>query len=926
MRNYREISRRVFLDPEYGGVNMEPVELRLWAKDSRHKLASTPTGWASLRRLPGFIEKPAALWNADDRAFAKKVLGFNRRHAKQVLEAFREDRLGGFGAEVGQSGWSKRHIALRNWGHDPSREDSPLYAADRQWLDENPGAQRRRQSARKANPAKAAREVKSRGKRGDTRWDREPAYLTAGHHSRADTRRAAKIASTIAERGASLGKGNFGEVYWLDEPQYADFIVKVPTATNLHGRRWTEMEQRNNLLHEAGVANELTDAGFGDVVPSTVFVELADGRPALIREYGEPVDELSPMEYTTLERRLYEMERQTGWRLQDLLQVYRRRSGGVFVGDVGLWKAPVEVRVGLYEDGAQPTNVPSDSSLSTYLSVLANELLVKKPGPFRITTLPSLIHDYESAHFDLREAGSVQNALDETLFAWHIESLVNGLEDRDALGLESPEDVRDFARKYGRHAHRRENPSLCPPDPRGFKAYYTPDGSPPIEDVIACWVENDAAIYDDAMPLLYRTRDLAPYREYRAEELRRGHGSPEYRQLVSQIRRNGITEPLIVHVDKSGQAWVGEGNHRHQIATELGIEYLPVRFLFVEAVSKATDPPAYYGGFGGSRSGVDELLAMLDEIDRKENPEPPMQYLIETADIHWSGDAARVRLEHYADRPGVSAQAVYELAFAMHPPKRASSAAKRDIDNYKLPVMDVIDGMLTLVPRAVSTATAYLHGARGIQIHANASQKQAAEKRLRRFKKEIQRCRDREEVLDGYRSRPGLEGPFRFRSGKILYYDPREGAYYDPGSDVYVSDEDMMYHHGMLREKTACPLAATDLEVNTRNRNRAIRADYIQYGPLNVDEPGDYWIRLAEHWNTTVRAAKKSLCANCVAFDISPRMRGCMPGETSDDEGVLGYCWMHDFKCHSARTCYTWAKGGPIEEDDVSMDWQSRKG
>jgi hypothetical protein len=124
----------------------------------------------------------------------------------------------------------------------------------------------------------------------------------------------------------------------------------------------------------------------------------------------------------------------------------------------------------------------------------------------------------------------------------------------------------------------------------------------------------------------------------------------------------------------------------------------------------------------------------------------------------------------------------------------------------------------------------------------------------------------------------------------------------------------------------SCPLAATDLEANTRNRNRAIKADYIKYGPLNVDEPGDYWKRLAEHWDTTVGAAKKSLCGNCVAFDISPRMLECMPGETSDDDGVLGYCWMHDFKCHSARTCYTWAKGGPIEDDDVSMDWQSRKG
>ena len=35
-------------------------------------------------------------------------------------------------------------------------------------------------------------------------------------------------------------------------------------------------------------------------------------------------------------------------------------------------------------------------------------------------------------------------------------------------------------------------------------------------------------------------------------------------------------------------------------------------------------------------------------------------------------------------------------------------------------------------------------------------------------------------------------------------------------------------------------------------------------------------------------------------------------------------CWMHNFKCHSARTCYTWAAGGPITEDSVSYDWQER--
>ena len=38
-----------------------------------------------------------------------------------------------------------------------------------------------------------------------------------------------------------------------------------------------------------------------------------------------------------------------------------------------------------------------------------------------------------------------------------------------------------------------------------------------------------------------------------------------------------------------------------------------------------------------------------------------------------------------------------------------------------------------------------------------------------------------------YQERPGLEGPFRTLSGKVIYYDPREGSYYDPDTDMYLS-------------------------------------------------------------------------------------------------------------------------------------------
>ena len=123
--------------------------------------------------------------------------------------------------------------------------------------------------------------------------------------------------------------------------------------------------------------------------------------------------------------------------------------------------------------------------------------------------------------------------------------------------------------------------------------------------------------------------------------------------------------------------------------------------------------------------------------------------------------------------------------------------------------------------------------------------------------------------------------------------------------------------------KIPCPRATQDLKYNTEMRNKAIKAKHIQYGPLNLSDES-YWDRLAEHWKTEPEVAKKSKCGNCAAFDISPRMDKCMPGPVSDDEGRLGYCYMHHFKCHSARTCYTWAAGGPIKEDKVSYEWQEK--
>jgi hypothetical protein len=41
-----------------------------------------------------------------------------------------------------------------------------------------------------------------------------------------------------------------------------------------------------------------------------------------------------------------------------------------------------------------------------------------------------------------------------------------------------------------------------------------------------------------------------------------------------------------------------------------------------------------------------------------------------------------------------------------------------------------------------------------------------------------------------YQERDGLEGPIMTKSGKVVYYDPKEGSYYDPDTDIYLSYEE----------------------------------------------------------------------------------------------------------------------------------------
>ena len=73
---------------------------------------------------------------------------------------------------------------------------------------------------------------------------------------------------------------------------------------------------------------------------------------------------------------------------------------------------------------------------------------------------------------------------------------------------------------------------------------------------------------------------------------------------------------------------------------------------------------------------------------------------------------------------------------------------------------------------------------------------------------------DRERYTD--LSAEGLEGPFVLSSGKVVYYDPQEGKYYDRDSDIYLTYDEYEQHNSPrvveYEECEKCETCGADLE------------------------------------------------------------------------------------------------------------------
>lgn len=140
---------------------------------------------------------------------------------------------------------------------------------------------------------------------------------------------------------------------------------------------------------------------------------------------------------------------------------------------------------------------------------------------------------------------------------------------------------------------------------------------------------------------------------------------------------------------------------------------------------------------------------------------------------------------------------------------------------------------------------------------------------------------------------------------------------------------------GLLDIKTPehCPVATTDVSVNTKNRDLAIKNH--GYGPMNPDDDNDlFWEGIGDLWDISVENAQSSRCGNCAAFIQTPEMLSCIEKHLGLDEDYsdkgkesmqvnraktrmasgLGYCQLFAFKCAAERVCRAWVHGGPITE------------
>lgn len=142
--------------------------------------------------------------------------------------------------------------------------------------------------------------------------------------------------------------------------------------------------------------------------------------------------------------------------------------------------------------------------------------------------------------------------------------------------------------------------------------YYTWDPSLSIEEILERWQKYGAKAYSNVsdsfqLPTGEYFEAIYPIDalwEYRRDD------RPVNPALAKGLEEHGWLAPLLIKVGKNGCVEIGEGNHRIRIAHEKGLQYVPVRFWFVQEAPCVSDEERRERAEGYERA------RMLEERER----------------------------------------------------------------------------------------------------------------------------------------------------------------------------------------------------------------------------------------------------------------------------------------------------------------------
>lgn len=139
-------------------------------------------------------------------------------------------------------------------------------------------------------------------------------------------------------------------------------------------------------------------------------------------------------------------------------------------------------------------------------------------------------------------------------------------------------------------------------------------------------------------------------------------------------------------------------------------------------------------------------------------------------------------------------------------------------------------------------------------------------------------------------SHEGLEGPFSLKSGKVVYYDPKVGKYYDRDSDMYMSHDDYAAHE--LDEKSnKLGFKLSPTLVNRRQAHAlttGFKKSKFNFEEYEAESLDDELAKYRSSKATTGRA--QNPFANAEPAREVPRKPQISPAEMQQRTGQLNRC------------------------------------